>query len=275
MIAQSIANCMSGIQASDITELTVTGASRRLVSSSLVEFSVSLRAALSEEHRQLQTSNSVHTSYVVVSHTAGTTYESLSSQLTTAVNNGNFNSYLSTNAQQQGATALETVTSAPVTTEPVSTSSGSSSDSLSGGAIAGIVIAVLVVVGVIVGVAYYYIVYGFDFPLEAFFAPSTPAQNEVGGGGSVAGGRSNNVSIDSRSTVGSRAPSTSAGVPSFTEHVSYDVDVEKRRRLQQQQQSTGVPVPGERTVMYDNPIAARRTREDSKSSSRPTEIEMK
>jgi hypothetical protein len=104
---------MNGVNPEDVTELAVKAASRRLTVNKL-------------HFRQLQSSsNAIDISYVIRSSNSSLSYSALSTQLTEAVSTGVFDSALTANAQDVGATALVGCTSDTVTTAPVENSNDS------------------------------------------------------------------------------------------------------------------------------------------------------
>lgn len=144
MLKQTIADCMEGINSEDITDFVVSSATTRRLLLTKEQTAIGMM-----DHRQLPatTTDAILTSYIVRTANPDLTYDTLTTQLTTAVDAGVFDTFLSTNAEQQGATELVGCQTSSVSTTYVDTSSGSSSKGLSAGVIAGIVI------GVIVGVA--------------------------------------------------------------------------------------------------------------------------
>ncbi len=144
VLSESIAQCMDGIVASDISQLRASNAnptSRRRI---LIEVTATSGTAIG-------------ISYLVTDDTPGASYNTLSSQLEAAVSTGNFNTYLNANAAASGATALEGCSSSSVTTTLVNANNDdSNSSSLSTGAIVGIVIGGVVFLGLIVGLIVYF-----------------------------------------------------------------------------------------------------------------------
>ncbi len=158
VLKQTIADCLNGINPDDITNLVVTEASssRRLVAKSLsMMVPLQLRGestGVHHQHRRHLQADAIRTRYVIRSSNSTLTYETLSTQLASAVSTGAFDTILSENAEDAGASELVGCQSSEVSTAPIHRSSdGRSSDGgLSGGAIAGIVIGCLVGVGLII-----------------------------------------------------------------------------------------------------------------------------
>lgn len=135
---------MSGVEASDITNIVVTSPTNRRLSATASDV----------------TSDAVVCSYVVRSTDPTQSYTTLSSQLSNAVSSGLFTNNLNTIAADSGATALVGCSSTSVSSQPIDTSSSSSSSNkLSVGAVAGIVIGVVIGIGLFVSVMYYYKMY--------------------------------------------------------------------------------------------------------------------
>eukprot|EP01039_Chlorochromonas_danica_P007525 gene7525-8323_t len=97
--------------------------------------------------------------FIYTGQNATTVYKSLTSSLSKAVQDGTYNTYLSSDAQQSGSTTLTTatatqVTNYPATEQPVPDDDDSGSNGLSDGALAGIIVGCviggLLVVGLIV-----------------------------------------------------------------------------------------------------------------------------
>lgn len=132
---------MEGISSNNIQDFVVSSAARR---------KLFIRS---------EATPSILATYTVLSTTPGLSYESLSAQLVTAVDSGQFNKYLSEYSEAiPGASALADCTSSPVTTENLQTSpTQHHSHNLSAGAIAGIAIAVIIVISLILGVLLHYI----------------------------------------------------------------------------------------------------------------------
>lgn len=148
-LKETIAETMTGVNPGDIQDFTAAAApARRLLQS----YTTSVRM-----NGRTLSSDALATSYKVSVRNASLSYDELSTELTDAVESGEFDTLLTTNAQDNGATALVGATSDEVETQNLVTDSGSSDDGLSGGAIAGIVIGVLVGVALICGAIYYVI----------------------------------------------------------------------------------------------------------------------
>jgi hypothetical protein len=135
----SIASCMTGVSPTNIINLVVIAGSRRRLSN----------------HNDIALMSSVSAAYTVSVTGAGLSYDTLSTELKTSVEGGQFNIYLHDTAILYGATDLSTASSSTVNTIN-KTPSSSSSSSLSGGAIAGIVIAVIVCILLIGGFVFYF-----------------------------------------------------------------------------------------------------------------------
>lgn len=141
VIIESIADCMTGISANNITGVVILPASRRL-SSAIV--------------KQDTSSNAIAVSYVVQSTNPTLSYTSVSTQLSAAVSGGTFNSILNANAMAVNAVALEGCTSSSVTTQSLAPADDNDDNSsLSTGAIAGIVVGGLVGLGLILALIAY------------------------------------------------------------------------------------------------------------------------
>ena len=163
-LKESIADCMEGITANDITDLVAQQGSRKLY----------IRA---------ESSSSILISYTVKSTTQGLNYDTTSSQLQQAVTSGQFDTFLTENAKSTpGAYDLVGCTSNSVTTEnlQVASPSNSNDDELSGGAVAGIVIAVIFAVAVCFGAVWLFVFkdkQSASEPASAFTSASVPAQS--------------------------------------------------------------------------------------------------
>lgn len=144
VLKASIADCMIGIEPSNVQNLVVVSTSTRF---RRLDVHISIEA----------TSNSILATYNIISSDPSLNYETVSGQLKKSVDGGSFNTYLNTNAAlTPGASDLVGCSSSAVVTENALTSSGNSG--LSGGAIAGIVISVLLVVFCGLAVGYFYFV---------------------------------------------------------------------------------------------------------------------
>ncbi len=152
---QTIADCMDGIEPEDITDMVVESGQRRLLYSDYAVRLLHLRSETKQNNnnRKLE-DDSIITSYIIRSSDPALTYETLTSQLTAAVSSGTFDSLLTTNAENAGATELVGCETSDITTENVDMSDESSDKGLSAGAIAGIVIGVIVGVSLIIAVVY-------------------------------------------------------------------------------------------------------------------------
>jgi hypothetical protein len=129
VLLSSIAACMTGITTDDISQLTVTAASRRLRKlmndASVTIVSVSWMSGLTAT-----TSDSISASYVVATSNPSLSYSTLSSQLATAVSNGTFAGYLTYyGTQVSGGSDLVGCTSSPVSTSNVITDNDDNSGS--------------------------------------------------------------------------------------------------------------------------------------------------
>jgi len=187
----SIAECMSGVTSSNIDPFTVSAGSRRL----LMKYTASA------------TSNVIMYYTVIVDSSYD--YNSLSDELQSNIANGQFDSYLTTNAQTAGATPLTTCYSASATTTQTNvnsidddTNNSNSSGGLSKGGIAGVVIAILIVVAGLAVVAYLYWA-------RRYFNRSNNDNKD------------SNVATSKEAAVGNVAPTTAnSGAGSSTEFVT-------------------------------------------------------
>jgi hypothetical protein len=104
----------------------------------------------------VQSSGSIQVTYTVtVTETDDGTYDTLSSELVSAVNSGEFNDYLTEYGDSTGAVYLVGATCNSITINNPNAKDGNDSSDLSAGAIAGIVIAVLAVVALLGAAGYY------------------------------------------------------------------------------------------------------------------------
>lgn len=162
-LSSSIAACMDGVNPDNIDDLTVSDNDRRRKLSNrprknnVRKITAEIFMVFGENRRGLDESDSIETSYVVKVQTGDSSvgYDDLSSQLQTAVEDGQFNDYMTEYGEKYGATGLINATSSSVTTENLETSGSSSDDGLSDGEIAGIVIGVLAFVGIIGAITYF------------------------------------------------------------------------------------------------------------------------
>lgn len=136
---------MSGITSSNIVNLYVSGARR-------------LKSSLKEVVIEATSTGSIQATYTVLTTNPSLNYNTLSSQLNQAVDDGSFNKYLTNNAQTVGAVAMVNCTSNSITTVDT-TPNENNDDSLNDGAIAGIVIAGVFALAVMIGAVYYFLVY--------------------------------------------------------------------------------------------------------------------
>ena len=145
----SIALCMVGVDSTNIQNLVVTAATRRLTEQlHLRVASVKVMAA---------TSGSIAATYVVAVNTAGASYSTLSSELATNVANGNFDTFLATETTVYGGSpALAESTSTNVATTNLVTGTSSSDKGLSTGATVGIALGCAGFVVLIFGLAYFF-----------------------------------------------------------------------------------------------------------------------
>jgi hypothetical protein len=142
-----IAACMDGVSPEEIVDMVVKDVTSSAVAASL------LRGG----DVAVQTSGSIRVTYTVtVTVTDDGTYDTLSSELVSAVNSGEFNDYLTEYGSSTGAVYYIGATSNSVTITNVNANDDDSSDGagLSGGAIAGIVIGVLAFVALLGAVGY-------------------------------------------------------------------------------------------------------------------------
>jgi hypothetical protein len=144
-LKNSIARCMTGITASNIIDLVVSSSSRRLT--------LTLSSSSS--------SSSLLTSYTVSTTETGVTYSSLSSQLSTNIENGEFDGFLNYYATVYNTPGFVNATSSTVTTVNDLAAPPSSNDAtgLNDGEIAGIVIGVTAAVALCCALSYYFIYY--------------------------------------------------------------------------------------------------------------------
>ena len=143
-LKMSIASCMSDVSPSNIINLVVTD----VASSSIMQ---RMGASL------LASSGSINTVYDVSVRDPSLSYNSLSSQLSTAVSDGTFTSNLQTYSTSTGATGFATASSTSVTTADLLDDDGGSDDkSLSAGAIAGIAIGCAAFMALLGAAVYYY-----------------------------------------------------------------------------------------------------------------------
>jgi hypothetical protein len=116
VLVSSIAACMTGITTDDISQLTVTDASRRL-RKLLNDASMTIISLTRIPDLTATTSGSIAVSYVVATSNPSLSYSTLSSQLAMAVGNGTFAGYLTYyGTQVSGGSDLVGCTSSPVTT---------------------------------------------------------------------------------------------------------------------------------------------------------------
>lgn len=139
-LRQSIAACMAGVSSANIINLVVTEGA-----SSSVHHQSNQKAVLSS-------TSQIHTAYDVSVRDASLSYSSLSSQLSTAVESGQFDTYLTDFAQQTGAVGFVDATSTTVTTEDLEPSDDDDDKKtgFTSGEIAGVVVgslAVLLILG--------------------------------------------------------------------------------------------------------------------------------
>eukprot|EP01034_Spumella_vulgaris_P021434 gene21434-27465_t len=148
-LLSSIAQCMTGVGPSNIQGLVVSAGARRLTEK------LNLRVV---SVRVLATSSgSVVASYVVATNAAGASYSDLSTQLSTNVANGQFNSYLTTaTVAYGGSPALATSTSDSVATTNLVSGGSNNDNSLSTGATVGIAVGCAGFVVLIFGLAYFF-----------------------------------------------------------------------------------------------------------------------
>lgn len=139
-LTNSIAACMEGISASDITNLVVSS------------YSGSRRSLLSIA---ASTSTAISASYVVTTHAAGVTYNSLSSQLTNNIATGVFDTNLNTYSAIYSTPGFVNTTSNSVTTVNLVDNSDGGNDGLSTTAVIGIAIGATAL-GIIVIAAFSY-----------------------------------------------------------------------------------------------------------------------
>jgi hypothetical protein len=100
-------------------------------------------------------SSAIQFSYTV-STTTTLSQTDLETQLTTSVDNGNFNTLMQSYATTNGATGLTTATSDSVTVTPYN-SGGGGDNGLSDGALAGIVIGCIAGAFILIGAVYYFV----------------------------------------------------------------------------------------------------------------------
>lgn len=125
--------CMTGVSATDIIALSVTGSSSNAVVKS----------------RRLASSSYITATYTVSVNTGTQSYDALTGQLQSAISKGQFNGYLQSMSAQTGATGFASATSDSVSTNNDLASDDSDDDSLSDGAIAGIVIGAVAFVALV------------------------------------------------------------------------------------------------------------------------------
>lgn len=133
---------MTGVSSSNIINLVVTG-----ISSSGV--------GATSAQRALASSAQISASYQVSVRDATLSYGSLSQQLTSAVQSGQFDTYLAAYGQQTGATGFVGATSTSVTTEDLEDTGNDDKKGFSAGEIAGIVIGSLAVVLILGTLSYF------------------------------------------------------------------------------------------------------------------------
>jgi hypothetical protein len=179
----SIAECMTGVSSDNIQSWSVAGTRRRLMGTSGAEVDITMH---------ISTSASFITATYVVSVTNSIlNYNELSAQLTQAIKSGDFNTILTEEAKQYGATSLETASSSSISTQNLLTNSSSGSSGLSAGAIAGIVIAVIFAVTISLTFVYWCVI--MDKPPESVQDFSNVFSRQFSGSStSSGGGRSNN-----------------------------------------------------------------------------------
>jgi hypothetical protein len=181
-LQQSIAACMVGVNSTNVYDIVVSD----IASSSSVMIAKGKTSQVSKIHVMVEllpsksttasSTASVNAAYKVsVLQTSSTfSYSSLSSQLSTAVSSGQFDTYLASYSSENDAVGFSGCTSTSVTTTNTSpnqptysptkapSDDDSSSNGLSDGAIAGIVIGTIVGVALIFGVVYYFLIYKDD-----------------------------------------------------------------------------------------------------------------
>ena len=149
-LKMSIAACMTGVSSANVVNLIVTGVSS---SSSSGNFHILSLRRHSDAFTPLASSQ-INAAYdISVTNSAGT-YSSLSSELQSAVADGNFNDYLNTYSTQTGATGFQGATSSSVETTDID--DDSDNKKLTPGVIAGIVIGIIAVCLLIGAGAYYF-----------------------------------------------------------------------------------------------------------------------
>lgn len=138
---------MTGVSSSNILNLQVTGVASAAARQDTTLFVHTLRLASSSQ---------VNAAYEVSVHDASLSYDSLSQELSTAVESGQFDTYLSTYGAQTGAVGFVGATSTAVTTD--NEESGDGNDDKNGftsGEIAGIVIGSVAVLLVLFTCGYF------------------------------------------------------------------------------------------------------------------------
>lgn len=148
-ITNAVVASVKGITLSDITDFVMYPPADTLTLSQLSFIQIMTSSSLSSDP---STSTTLSFSYTIISTNSAVTANGLSSELTTSINNGDFDSFLSYFAKIFGATGLEA--GADAGTFSTSSSSSSNNSSLNGGIIAIIVLVVVLVVAVTVGVCY-------------------------------------------------------------------------------------------------------------------------
>ena len=165
----AVAATMTGVTTSDIVVTALTSIQSQSTTSSVKAMASSSQSA------SVAVNYTVTFDYEILGFSSPmTAYSSLTSQLTVAVQKGNFTSYLQTYGNILGCTYLSSASSNTVsesqivivvpsslnspTSSPIGIQSTGSSATLSSGAVAGVVIVLILALGSIGGVAYYYFV---------------------------------------------------------------------------------------------------------------------
>ncbi len=173
-LQESIALCMTGAQAWNIQNLVVVGVITPTTSN--LRSSVSTNAV---------STDSIIASYVVNLPTSTATYSEISEQLTTNIQNGNFNNYLSQQSIIYNASiALRNASSTTVATDNLNTGSdddntNDSNSVLSVGAMVGIAIGGAALIALCIGLNVYYFYYYKKSETTASSGRNEESQNSV------------------------------------------------------------------------------------------------